>query len=157
MLPFDHRQTNPACGKGAAELAVGEERDVPPLIDKTCYDSIRTIGDLRGHFAAGTAVAKQIPPRSLLPDFRSLLSLVSTIVPFGQIRLNFGQDRQPRQLACSSGAFPWACQHTRKRKFPQPNSELARLILALRGQWKVRVTCVSARERPFRLAMPDKV
>jgi hypothetical protein len=107
MLSLDERNADPSRGHDTPELLVKDERDVAIKSGKTLKEPISTIGHLRGRFASGATVAKDIPVRAPLADVRRTFAFVIAVIPLRQVRFHDRRGPQssrqgPRLRACSS-------------------------------------------------------
>ena len=157
MLSFEHRRANPSRGQDAPELAMREQRDLPPKSAKASDKSIGALEDLVGRVTVRTTVAKDVPARSSLANVLGALPFVIAIVPLGQVGLDLRRRREPDQLASSPRALPRTAQHTSKLDRPQPWSEFSRLVFAFLGQRNIRATGMLAGERPRGSAVSDEI
>src|SRR5439155_18395141 len=78
------------------------------------YHSVRPFPDLVRRFAAGTAVAIQIPVRLLRADFLERQPLVLAAVPLTQIRFDAADVDEPGERARVAGAAQRAAPHLRE-------------------------------------------
>ena len=67
--------------------------------DPTANQPICAFGNLGGRFATRTSVSKDIPVWPPLANIYRALSFVVAVAPFRQIRFDFGNVTQPRQLS----------------------------------------------------------
>lgn len=155
MLTFDHRQSDPAHGEHASEMAMREQSDAAALRTKTLEQAIGATADVSGRLAMRAAVAKDVPARPLLLDLGRAQSFVIAIVPFGEVRFDRRGATEPGKGAGSLRAQAWAGEDSRERDAGQERLQRLSLRLAVRGERDFGAAGVLARERPFGLPMSN--
>ena len=144
MPCFGHRQSDPARGQHAADLAVSEECDISVQRAQAGDEAIGAVGNLRRHFTARTTIAIDIPVGPLLEDLQGTQSFVIAIVPFGEVGFCFRGSIQTGQLAGLPRALERTGEDMIKRDVPEALGKLTGLFLAICGQRYVRTTGVPA-------------
>jgi hypothetical protein len=66
------------------------------LISRTRVTTRSARGYVGRRFSVETPVAKQLPIRSLRPNIHGAKSFVVTVVPFNQVRIDFGYGSEAR-------------------------------------------------------------
>ena len=101
VLALHHRQTHPA-GAQAAEpnSPWGKERDVPLQPAKPDEEAVGATRHVVRALAVA-AVAVAVPTRPVFADFVRDLAFVESVVPLGQVWLNF--DRRPARAGQLAG------------------------------------------------------
>jgi hypothetical protein len=82
-------------------MSTGEYQDVAVECPESGDGPIDPLGNLQDGFAAGTTVAKEIPVRALSMDLHQSSSLVTTVVPLDQVRVDRRYASKARELAGS--------------------------------------------------------
>ena len=140
MRSIDYWQSNPPRSQNAAKLAVREERDLSVQLSKICYEPVCTVGNLSGHFTSGTPVTEDIPVRSTLANVRRAPSFVITIVPLGEVRLDFRILTQSNQSTSPLCPTTRAAKHMGESSATQSLSKLSRFVFAMFSQGNVCAT-----------------
>src|SRR4029077_7454725 len=93
----------------------------------------------------------------LSPDLGGPASLIFTIVPFDQIRVDFSRSSKTSQLTGAPGTLRRARKHFGKRQSAQPFSQAARIPFAPFCKRQISKSCVLARERPLGFPVPCQI
>lgn len=137
MLPFNYRQSDPSGGQDAPKMTVGKESHISFEGTEMSDHPIRAGGNFGRHFTARTSVTEQVPIRSRSTNFRGTLSFIFAVFPLGQIRLYFRRGNQRSQGASLPGTLPRAGEHPGEGSSAETFSQLAGVLFASFGQWKV--------------------
>src|ERR1700719_3859524 len=92
-------QAQPARRQHAQEMAAGEEQGIPVQGAKAGDDPVGAGANSRHAFAAGTAVAEELPVGPFLENLRRRFALVVAVVPLDEVRFDLGYRAKPRQFA----------------------------------------------------------
>jgi len=111
---------------------------------------------LRG-FAAGTAIAEELPARSLGKNFKGAAALVLAIIPLDQIVVLLRHRIETREGAGPNGALQRAREYRGKREPPQPLSQPPRVAFAAFGQRQIGEPGMLTGKTPSRLAVSCEV
>jgi hypothetical protein len=84
-----NRQSNPSRGEDAPKLPVREQGDLSVQLTKVRNKPVGSVGNLPGRLTPGAAVEKDIPIGTFFVNVRGASSLVSTIIPFGEVWFAF--------------------------------------------------------------------
>ncbi len=134
-----------------------EKKHVPGAGSKALQDSIRSRGDFAWRFASGASVKKQIPSRLLLPDLGGPSSLVVSVVPLGDIFVDFGNVPESSQLTGSASTLEWARQHLCKRQSVQAALEPQGIALTQFGQGQVGGAGVPSVRGPLGFSVSSQI
>ncbi len=156
MCPIAHRQPDPPCGKGGAELAVREQRDIARKSREAGDKPIRAFADLRGRLAARTAIPKHVPIRAPLENVGRKLAFVIAVVPLGQVGIDLRRAPQTGKFAGTPRALARAGQDVGKSNVANPLAEFARLGLAVLVQRNVGTAGMLAGKRPRGFAVANE-
>src|SRR2546428_8070043 len=89
-------EPKPAGSEHPENVPARKEQDVPPDLAHPTYHPVSPRSDLFGRLATRTAVAEQLPARALGVDFGAGATLVRAVVPFEEVRLDFGDGTEAR-------------------------------------------------------------
>src|SRR5439155_8227083 len=103
-------QAQPACGEDAQQVAVTEEEDVPVDGPQSGDHTVSTGAHHLDRLAARTAIAEEIPARTLLANVSGAPTLVLAVIPLLQICIDLGLAAEARQFACPPGPRQWTRQ-----------------------------------------------
>src|SRR5262249_56822450 len=81
-------ETEPAGGEHAQEVAARKEHHVTLDGADTAHHAIRSDADMVGRFPTGTAVAEDLPVRTLRTDLGGATPLVLAVVPLDQVGID---------------------------------------------------------------------
>jgi hypothetical protein len=140
MRSVNDRQSNPSRSEDAPKLAMREERDLSVQLSKMGYEPVGAVGNLSGSFTPGTTVAEDIPVRSALANVRRARAFVITIVPFGEVWLDFHILTQSNQSTSPLCPTTRATERIGESGTTQSPSKLSRFLFAMFGQRNVCAT-----------------
>jgi len=112
-------------------MAAGENEHISIRGPQPDQHAIGTGANLRGRFAAGTAVAKQLPVGSFPLNFHRPAAFVFAVVPFHEIRVGFRALAETSEVAASRGALQRACEHFGEGPAEESAAQLACLLFAV--------------------------
>src|SRR5262249_51233680 len=113
--------------------------------------------DLPGRLASGTAVAKELPARTLRKNLGGATALVLAVVPFDKIGIDLCDCAEARKLTRPEGPPQGTAEHPGEGQPFQPFPEPARVALAALGEGQIRAPGVLPRDRPGGLTVPRHV
>src|ERR1700734_1388942 len=108
-------------------MSAGENQDVAVERPKPRHDPIDPLGDLQDGLAAGTTVAEEIPLGALSLYLHTCPTLVETVVPFEDLRVEYCAAHKAGKLACSQRSPKRAREHVIERQVFEPEAERASL------------------------------
>lgn len=147
----------PDGGEDAAEVAVGKNEDVA-VNGADAGDQVLHAGDdLRGGFAAGAAVFKNIPAGILCENFGLGQTFVQAVVEFAEVFGNFGVGADSGESGGIAGTTARAGEDEREGKFFEARFEGRSLLAAVFRQRQIGERSMPAIERPFRFAVADEI
>ena len=115
-------------------MAVREYKHVLRRGTKPGDDLIRAAGNIRKRFAAGNAVVEQIPIRVFAPNIHGAPSLVGTVIPLLQMRVELRGRAEPGDLAGARGTNKGACVDRAEVQPAQPFADKRGVPFAAFGQ-----------------------
>ena len=121
------------------------------------HDAVGAGGDLLGRFAAGAAVAKQLPIGILLMDFGGAEAFVLAVVPFDEIGIDDGDRFEAADFASICGADEGAGENFDEFERLEGRAEFAGVLLATLGEVQVGEAGVLAGEAPGGLGVPGEI
>ena len=95
-------QPEPTRAKNAQDVAAREYEYIAGCSSNPCDDAIGTRAGVGGRFATRTAVAKQLPARALLQNFRRASAFVAPVIPFDEVAV---LDRRITEAGELAGVF----------------------------------------------------
>jgi hypothetical protein len=157
MRAFDHWQSNPSRGEDASKLTVRKKGDFSVQLSKVRYESVGAVGNLSGRFTTGATVAEDIPVGSDLANVHRASSFIITVVPFGEVRLDFSALNQSSQ--CTSPLCPptRAAEHMDEFGAAQSFSKVSRFLFPMFSQRDICTTGMLVGQRPLSLTVPNKI
>src|SRR5262245_10484281 len=150
-------ETEPAGGEHAQEVAARKEQHVSLDGADTAHHALRPDADLVRRFPTGTAVAEELPVRTLRKDLGAATPLVFAVVPLEQVGIDRRHGGEAGELAGPKRALQGTGKHPGERQPLQPFPEPARVALAALGQRDIREPGVLPGEGPGRFTMPRQV
>jgi len=133
MRAFHYRESNPSRGDDAPKLTVRKEGDFSIKLSKVRYEPVGTIGDLSRRFTPRATIAEDIPVGAALADVHRAPTFVITIVPFGEVRLDFRILTQSNQSTSPLCPTTRAAEHMDEFCATQSLSKLSGLLFAMFG------------------------
>src|SRR5262249_41815211 len=107
--------------------------------------------------AARTAVAEEIPARTLLAYVGRASPLVLAVIPLLQIGVAFGLAAAARQRTCLQLPRQRTGQHPGEPRLCEPLGQAPGLVLTARSEREVGPAGVLTSERPCGLAVPRQI
>src|SRR5207245_3205216 len=150
-------QTQPTCGEDAQHMAVTEEEDVPVDGPQSGDHTVGTGTDRRHRLAARTAIAEEIPARTLLANVSGALPFILAVIPFLQIGVDRGLAAKARQLTRPQRSRQRARQDPGEYHPHEPLRQAPGIELTARGERDVGPAGVLTGECPGGLAVPRQV
>ena len=147
-MGLNHRQTDPPRAQHPPEMPVGKQRDVSDHCPDPRQHPIGPGGDLGRRLALRAAIAKQIPVRPGRENVRPASRLIVAIVPFRQVRADFGSRAESGECARPSCPLPGTREHMGQRELLQPWAQFPRRVLPGPSELNVGDTRVLAGLRP---------
>ena len=95
-------------------MAAGKNQNIPGYYAHAADYTISPRCDLLWQFAAGTAIAEQLPVRAFLKDVNRQATFVFAVVPFDEIGINLSHRSEAGQLARPHGAPQGAGEYLRE-------------------------------------------
>src|SRR5262249_1247864 len=108
------RKPQPARGKHAEEMAVGEDRHIAACFANSLNYTVRTDSNLCRPLALGAAVPKQVPPWPFLKNLRRSEAFVSAVVPLPKVGVHQSCRGDSSQLAGPPSTLQGTGQHQSK-------------------------------------------
>ena len=157
MRPLDHWQSNPARSEDAPKLTVRKERDLSVQVPKTGDESIGPVGNSPGCFTPGATVSENIPIGPDLADVHGAPTFVITVVPFSEVRLDFGAPTQGNQCTGPLSPSARATEHMGEFGVAQSLPKLSCFLFAMFGQRNVGASRMLVGHRPGGFTVPNKI
>jgi len=151
------RQTKPASRDHPDHVAAGKRQDVAVEFMHAGEEAVGPIGHVARRFAAGAAVAEQLPARSLLQDVGGRPALIAAVVPLHQIGIDDRAGPEAGQRTRLRGAHQGAGDNLDEGKAAQPLAELAGVLLAALVQRHVGPAGVPAGVSPGGVAVAGEI
>jgi hypothetical protein len=104
------------------------------------YEPVGAVGNLSGRFTSGATITEDIPVGSDLANVHRAASFVITVVPFGEVRLDFSILTQSNQFTRSLCPPTRTAEDMNKFCAAQPRSKLSRLFFTMFGQRDICAT-----------------
>src|SRR5208282_4368205 len=155
--PTSRLKSAPACGQHAKKMAAGEDQSVTLQRSQPGDHEVSPRPDVCQAFPTGTTIAEKLPIGSQPEDVRCGFSLVSPIVPFNKVRIDFCQCAETGQLARAPGPLQWAREHMGEGQPPQPPAKTTGIAFPTLGQRDVGQTGVLPGDRPRSLAVTCQI
>src|ERR1700722_18027405 len=93
----------PAGGEDADEMSAGKEQDVTGDSAEPLDDAIGASAHLGGGFAAGAAVAEEVPAGVHRQDFGDRVAVVLAVVPLDEVGVHLGDGAEASEFAGAVG------------------------------------------------------
>jgi hypothetical protein len=111
MLRLPHGKSDPPGGKDPEKVPVGKKRNISIHRAKTRDEVVGAGGNLSRHFTVRRAVPEEIPARMRFENVSRHAAFAVAVIPFGQVRIDYGRLAQPSQFARLLSALQRADQH----------------------------------------------
>lgn len=138
-------------------MPAGKNQNIPGYCAHPAQYTISPSCDLLWRFAAGTAIAEQLPVRPFLQDVNRQAAFVLTVVPFDEIAIDLSHRSEAGQLTSPPGAIQGTGEYLREcqstKTIPQP----LRIALAPLSEWQIGAACVLAGNRPGCFAVSGQI
>src|SRR5713226_3673150 len=116
-------EPEPARGEHSEKVSARKEQDVPFDRPHPAYHPVGPCSDLIRRLPSRAAVAEQLPVRTLGANVSAGAAFIRAVVPFEEIRLDFGHGAEASQLAGSNRPLQGAREHRGERQSLEPLSE----------------------------------
>ena len=150
------RQAQPTGGERPQEMAVGKQDQGSVETAEAAEQPVGPVRYVGDGFPGRAAVAKQIPARMQLVDFRGGQAFIVAVVPLAEIRLRLGRGAAARERAGFLGSPERAREHPKGPTRRQRRAQLAGPAGAPGGEGKVRPPGVPAGKGPRGLTVADE-
>src|SRR5205823_4426830 len=151
------RQAQPARREHAQEVGAREEQHVLIVSPHPEDHTISAGADVLDALSARTAIAEELPVRTLLAYLRRAQAFVLAIVPLDQVGIDHGHAAKAGQLAGAGRALQGARPDMVEVLTLEALAEAAGVFFAARRQWQVGQARVLPGEAPGRLAVASQV
>ena len=154
--PDGGRQVEPAGGQDPQEMAVREDQDIAVRGADPGEHAVGPCADLFDGLAVRPRPGPDRPARVVVADVRGQATLECAVVPFPQVRVDDRGLTEARQLCRFRRARHRAGEDEPEGGAGQPPAEGERLFATGLGQRDVGAAGVTAKTRPFGLAVADE-
>jgi hypothetical protein len=150
-------QAQPAGGQDAQKMAVAEDQHVTLHRPQARYHPVGTGAHHLDRLATRTAVAEEIPPRTLLANVGGALPFVLAVIPLLPVGVDLGLATEARRRTRLQRPRQRARQEPGEHGPFEPLCQAPGLALAACSEWDVCPAGVLTGERPGGLAVPRQV
>lgn len=151
------RKTEPSRGQHSQEVPARKYQHVAGHCPHAGEHPIRASAHLRRTFPARATVPKELPAWCLGVNVNRLASLVFTVIPFDQVRVDLGSSAESRQFASMSGAFQWTGKYFGELEIGKALADAASFLFALLRERQIGKTGVLASPAPGCFTMADEI
>src|SRR5262245_55069080 len=138
-------------------MAAREQQYVSADPAHSLHDAVGARRHLFRRFPARTAVAEQLPVRTLGMDVDGEPAFIPAVIPFEQIGIDFSGSAEPGQFAGSNRATQRTREHFRESHSGESFAEPSRHVLATLGEREIAAPRVLTGNRPRGFAVSGEV
>jgi len=152
-----HGQPYPSRGQSPQEMPAGEDEDGAFDSTDPLDDAIRSRAQFLEGLAAGESVAEDLPIRAFGLDLRARESLVFPVVPFHEVRVDFGSLSEAGELARARRALQRAGEDPAEFEALETLAQAPGVALPALRQRQIGAAGMLPAQRPGGFAMTCKV
>ena len=156
MLRFDGGEFYPANGQDAQKIPMCEDEHITSTRPNATEHTVGSIADVSQGLARRATVARKNSNPAHLADFRSALAFVLAIIPLYQVRIDFSERAESRQLTGSLGALERTGEHLHKDQALQSGPQTSRVLFPAFRERNVSSAGVLSRDAPGRFSVPGQ-